>query len=105
MKTLQDLLARRDEFVHGVIEIHGKNGHALRSKILWINISGDEIEFTVEKTVIAKGSNWELVTEPHPRNSICYSTETKTTEGFRPQFEIPNGWAILYPNTDSVRIP
>lgn len=102
MKTLRDLLSRRDEFLRGVIETHDKAGHAVRRRILWFKISGNEVEFTVDKTLVSDGGNWEVSFGPDARDTVCYNAETKITEGVRPQFDLPSGWVIIYPESDSV---
>lgn len=88
--------------MHGVIEIHDKKGGAVRREILWLKDCEQEIEFTVGKTLVAKGCDWETTTEPHARDTICYKADTAITGGFRPQFDLPSGWVIIYPHTDSV---
>jgi hypothetical protein len=106
MKTLRDLLSRRDELVHGVIETHGNAGNAMRREILWLKVHGNDVEFTVTKTFVSNGSDWALLPEPLPCTTVSFSADLKITENFRPQFDLGGGaWAILYPNTDSVRIP
>lgn len=106
MKTLQDLLARRDLFVGGVIEIHIKGRNALRGTIRFISLENKEVQFTILNAMEYSGKFWES-SDQVPDGSTCsYGADLVTTENERPQFDLGGGsWVIIYPNTDSVRIP
>lgn len=102
--TWKDLLARKADFIGGMIQVRNGDG-MYRARIRSVDESEPTVHFRTQwatKEVPEEGVGvWkESATTP-----ICRFPTTYTLLGSLPgrvQFDIPGGWVIIYPKNDPV---
>lgn len=104
MRKLKDLVGDRT-LSSGVFEYHCNKVPTQRGKILYIRLDEGNVSFTLTEMTQWENNSWTRVTENSGVNTFTFDKEIPLIGSASIQFDFKGGWVILYPNTDSVRIP
>lgn len=102
-------LAQRRDLEGGEIELHLRGDDVFRSSIFGVEMSGDTVHFKTGWTVKQKmGVNGEFYWTPSEDRHLYFPTSIALLGSLpgRVQFDVPNGWCIIFfPGDSSILDP